>query len=508
MTMRRRVEVNLDELGQIIDRGTRAPLSESEGLKLKTALHAMAEKLVRKRNTEKTSAVLPPEAAPAGAPGSGESASAGHGRHSAAAFTGARRVAIAHATLHAGDRCPECLKGKVYRQKEAATLIRFVGHAPVEATVFEMERLRCNACQQVFTADEPETAGPDKYAVTVVAMIALLKYGTGVPFKRLERLQEQLGMPLAATTQWDLVAAAAKLMRPVLEALIRLAAQGSVMHNDDTSMRILRLTREPGDKRTGTFTSGIVSLVGAWTIALFFTGWKHAGENIADVLKHRTHEQPAPIQMCDALSRNTPKGVETLIANCLAHGRRQVVEVVENFPEECRYVLETLGGVYHYDALAREQKLSPEERLRFHQEHSEPLMKGLHAWMEAQLAEHKTEPNSGLGRAISYLLNHWLKLTLFLRQAGAPLDNNIVERALKKAILNRKNALFYKTLNGAGVGDLFMSLIHTCELNGANPFDYLTELQRHAEELKQRPSEWMPWNYRETLAGLATPAAA
>ena len=128
--------------------------------------------------------------------------------------------------------------------------------------------------------------------------------------------------------------------------------------------------------------------------------------------------------------------------------------------------------------------------------------------MKAQLGEHKTEPNSGLGKAISYLLNHWLKLTLFLRQAGAPIDNNIVERALKKAILNRKNALFYKTLKGAGVGDLFMGLIYTCELNKANPFDYLTELQTHSEDLKQNPSEWMPWNYRETLARIATPAAA
>jgi transposase len=508
MTMRRHIDVNLDELDQIIDRSTRAPLSESEGQKLKTALHAMAERLLPKRNTEKTSAVLPPDAAPADKPEAGESAPTGHGRHGAAAFTGASRVSIAHATLHAGDSCPECRQGKVYRQKEPATLIRFVGHAPLEATVFELERLRCNACGEVFTADEPETAGPAKYDETAVAMVALLKYGTGVPFKRLERLQENLGMPLPATTQWDLMAAAAKLIRPVLEELIRQAAQGSVMHNDDTGMRILHLTREPGDKRTGTFTSGIVSVMGAWTIALFFTGWKHAGENIAEVLKQRARELPAPIQMCDALSRNTPKGVDTLMANCLSHGRRQVVEVVENFPEECRYVLETLGGIYHHDALAREQELSPEERLRFHQEHSGPLMKGLHEWMEAQLAEHKTEPNSGLGKAISYLLNHWPKLTLFLKEPGAPLDNNIVERALKKAILNRKNALFYKTLNGAGVGDLFMSLIHTCELNGANPFDYLSQLQRHAEELKRRPSEWMPWNYRKTLARLATQAAA
>src|SRR5437899_2079578 len=158
MTMKRRVDVNLDELDQIIDRSTRAPLSEAEGQKLKTALHAMAEKLVRKRNTEKTSAVLPPDALPAGKPETDESEPAGHGRHGAAVFTGARRVSVAHATLHAGDRCPECQKGKVYRQKDPATLIRFVGQAPVEATVFEMERLRCNACQQVFTADEPEAA--------------------------------------------------------------------------------------------------------------------------------------------------------------------------------------------------------------------------------------------------------------------------------------------------------------------------------------------------------------
>ena len=379
MTMRR-VDVNLDELDQIIDRSTRAPLSEAEGQKLKTALHVMAERLLPKRNTERTSAVLPQDAVPVDKPDTCESAPVGHGRRGAAAFTGANRVSIAHPTLHSGDTCPECLRGRVYRQKEPATLVRFVGHAPLEATVFEMERLRCNACGQVFTADEPNTAGVDKYDATAVAMIALLKYGTGVPFRRLESLQEHLGMPLPATTQWDLMAAAAKLIRPVLEELIRQAAQGSVMHNDDTGMRILRLTREPGDKRTGTFTSGIVSMVGAWTIALFFTGWKHAGENIAEVLKQRARELPAPIQMCDALSRNRPKleCVEPLMANCLAHGRRQVVEVVDNFPEECRYVLETLRGVYHHDALARKQELSPEDRLRFHQEHSEPLMKGLH----------------------------------------------------------------------------------------------------------------------------------
>jgi hypothetical protein len=159
-----------------------------------------------------------------------------------------------------------------------------------------------------------------------------------------------------------------------------------------------------------------------------------------------------------------------------------------------------LGEVYRNDAGARDAKMTAEERLRFHQQHSRPIMEALHEWLEAQFGDRKVEPNSSLGKAITYLLRHWKALTLFLRQAGAPLDNNLCERALKRAVLHRKNALFYRTLNGAQVGDLFMSLIHTCELCGANSFDYLTELQRHARELTANPAEWMPWNYRETLA--------
>jgi transposase len=510
-TSRRRLDVNVEELDRVIDAAENGPLSNADRQKLKTTLHALVERLAPKRNTEKTNSVLEPKNPSSTTTESPDPAApAGHGRNAASAFTGAEKVSVQHAHLKPGDPCPECREGKVYRQKEPKTLIRIVGQAPLRATVFEMERLRCNGCCQMFTAAEPAGVGTAKYDTTAVAMIALLKYGTGMPFNRMERLETQLGVPLPAATQWELMEAAAGSLEPILEELIRQAAQGSVVHNDDTGMRILKLARNTEDGRTGTFTSGIVSIWRECRIALYFTGWKHAGENLADVLKRRTAELDAPIQMCDALSRNTPKlpGVEVLLANCLAHGRRQVVDVAANFPEECRYVLETLGKVYLTDAQARERQLSPESRLLFHQEHSAPLMDEMHQWMESQFAEHKTEPNSGLGKAISYLQRHWTKLTLFLRQSGAPLDNNIAERALKKAILHRKNALFYKTKNGARVGDLFMSLIHTCELNKANPFDYLTELLRHPAEMKAHPAEWMPWNYRETLTRIATPAAA
>src|SRR5271169_6272930 len=506
---RPRMDVNLEELDQIIERGTHAPLSESESEKLRSALHALAGMLPQPRSTEKTKNVLEQSAAPA--PENEPEPTKGHGRNGAAAYTGAQKVAVPHPQLHAGDACPGCEKGKVYPQKEPRTLVRIVGQAPLAATVYELDRLRCNLCGEVFTAQEPEGVGPEKYDETTAAMIALLKYGSGMPFYRLEKLEHLLGIPLPASTQWEIAEEEAEVIKAALDELIRQAAQGEVLHNDDTGMRVLRLAREPSDDRTGVFTSGIVSTKQGQRIALYFTGRQHAGENLRDVLVHRAATLAAPVQMSDALSRNTsalPEGVGILLANCLAHGRRQFVEVAANFPEACRYVLETLGEVYKYEAEARAAKLPPQDRLRFHQQHSEPLMKTLQDWMQAQFAQHLVEPNSGLGKAITYFLRHWKGLTAFLRDAGAPLDNNSCERALKRAVLHRKNALFYRTLHGSEVGDLFMSLIHTCELNEANPFDYLAELQRHTRELDTNPSAWMPWTYRETLARLAPPAAA
>jgi transposase len=512
---RRRLEVNLEELDRVLDGAREAPLSEEDHHKLRQALHAMAAMLVRTRNTEKTSSVVEKPEDEAGDSEKQADANAppppGHGRNAAEAFGGARRVEIKHQTLTHGDRCPECRQGNVYAQKEPKLLVRVTGQAPLAAAVYSLERLRCGACGQVFTAQSPEGVGEDKYDASAAAMIALLKYGSGTPFNRLEQLEKQMGIPLPAATQWEIVAKAAQPIKLARDELIRQAAQGEVVHNDDTSMRVLRLERDPSDERTGVFTSGIVSTTEGRTIALYFTGSKHAGENLGDVLKRRSAELPGPIQMCDALSRNVPRletGVEILLANCLAHGRRQFVDVAENFPGECRYVLEMLGQVYGNDAEAREFGMTPGQRLQLHRERSAPVMDRLHGWLESQLVERLTEPNSGLGQAINYLLRHWLPLTLFLRQAGAPLDNNIVERALKRAVLHRKNALFYRTLNGAEVGDLFMSLIHTCQLCGANSFDYLIELQRHAQELAIHPAEWMPWNYRETLARIGVPSSA
>jgi rubredoxin len=323
------MDVNLEELDQIIDGGMRAPLSESDGEKLKAVLHILAERAKpRWRTTEKTRAVLPPPPTTGSEPAAekpspeGERQPTGHGRNGAVRFTGARIVTVAHKTLHPGDACPECGVGRVYHQKQPKTLVRIVGRPPLEATRYEMERLRCNGCGEVFTAEEPAAAGPEKYDETAAAMIAQLRYGSGVPFKRLERLEGNLGIPLPAATQWAVVEKAGLGLRPAYDEYIRQAARGEVVHNDDTGMRILRLAREPADPRTGIFTSGIVSLGPGWKIALYFSGAKHAGENLAEVLKQRPAGLAPLIQMCDALSWNTsgmPEGVERLLAHCMSH---------------------------------------------------------------------------------------------------------------------------------------------------------------------------------------------
>jgi transposase len=542
------IELDMDDLKDLLERAE-AALDEKDYETIKAVVESYAyvaelvggknitiarlQKMLFGARTEKTAAVIGDEADSEALPPSNEdtvtdsagetdsetptedaaaASGKGHGRNGADAYEGAEKIEVPHESLAPGDSCPDCGQGTVYGMRRGGVLVRITGQAPVQAKVYRLQKLRCNLCGKVFTAQPPEGIGSQKYDATVGSMIGLLKYGSGMPFNRMEGLQGNLGIPLPASTQWDIVHAKAGHLKPAYAELLRQAAGGEIVYNDDTTVKILEMmgkrarqrasaegSAEGGTgakQRTGLFTSGIVSTRQGRRIALFFSGRKHAGENLKDVLAGRAANLAPPIQMCDALSRNLPADLETIVANCLAHGRRQFVEVAEHFPEPCRHVLEALATIYRNDAIARKRNLSPAARLEFHQANSGPTMDELHAWLTRQFDQRLVEPNSVLGGAIAYMLRHWEKLTLFLHVPGAPLDNNICERALKRAILHRKNALFYKSTNGARVGDVFMSLIYTCELSGANPFDYLTELERHADEVAASPPDWMPWNYR------------
>jgi transposase len=238
-----------------------------------------------------------------------EKDSKGHGRNGVDSYIEADVIQIPHTSLKEKDRCPACGKGKLY-MIEPASIVRVTGNAPIAAKVYELAKLRCNLCGEVFTADAPEGLGDCKYDAASGAIIALLKYGSGVPFYRLEGLQASLGIPLPASTQWEIVERVGQKIDPVYRLLVKQAAQGEIIYNDDTIAKILSHINTSGKEangRKGTFTSGLLSVTEKWRIALFLTGYNHAGENLADILAKRSEELDPPIQMCDGLSRNIPK---------------------------------------------------------------------------------------------------------------------------------------------------------------------------------------------------------
>lgn len=433
----------------------------------------------------------------------------GHGRNGAAKYTDSPVIEVAVPDLKPGDPCPECLIGKVY-DAPPKTVVKVVGQPPLVATIHKLQHLRCRLCDATFTAPMPEGSCPSKYDPSCASLLALLRYGSGMPFYRIEGLQESLNVPLPDATQWDLVVQAVPAPRAVFGELLRQAGQGDLLYSDDTRAKVLSLIvarnkleaagETPEVKAIN--TSGIVAVLDQGQhVALYFTGHQHAGQNLADVLAQRNPALAPPMQMSDALASNFVGEFATIIGKCLAHGRRQVVDVIAHFPQACHYVIELLAKVYAHDAHCCKEKMSPEQRLLYHQAHSGPPMQELQNWINDQFKKRLVEPNSSLGKALNYLLKHWDGLTLFLRQAGAPLDNNICERALKRAILHRKNSMFYKTSKGAAVGDIYMSLIHTCQLCRVNPFAYLQALHSHAQEVLTQAALWLPWNYREQLPG-------
>ena len=518
---RRTIEINVPELDTILDKAINEPLSTSESHKVKSAVHAMARRLQPPMRTTERSTALRRNGGdgddnPSDDVDDVESetdtstavkkARRGHGRNGADDYVGTTVVKpVPHAELTPKCVCPGCQQGKVYPLSEPRTLLRIVGMPPIQATKYELQQLRCNLCGEVYTATAPEDIGDEKYDASVASMLAILRYGSGTPWYRIARLQQRMGVPMPEGTQWGLVDEAANKVLPVHQELVRQAAQGDVIHRDDTKVRILDEIERPDgqdEDRTGLNTTGIVSkTLDEHLIAIFCSGPQHAGENTCDLLQERHPSSPPPMLMSDALSSNDklPAGLEAILCNCLTHGRRQFVNVFENFPDECGHVIDEIAKVYHYDDQARQQGLDDQQRLDYHKKLSKPVMTSLKTWMETQLEEKEAESNSGLGKAIRYFLKRWDKLTRFLEHPGAPLDSNIVERALKKAVLIRKNSLFYKTQHGADVGDLFLTLIHTCELNNVNSFLYLTELQRHADEIRSNPSAWLPWNHHLQL---------
>jgi transposase len=436
----------------------------------------------------------------------------GYGRLGMATYEGAERVECRHEELAVGQRCPVCGQGRLYGVPPGVE-IRIDGNALLSAIRYELEKLRCSACGQVFTAPLPAEAGTEKYSPRARAVLAVSRYYLGLPFFRVEAYQAMLGVPVPDATQWDQIERVADCGYVVFAHLERLAAQGELIYQDDTPVRILSLIAENhqaqahaaargvsrSEERTGMYTTALVVKVGEQMIYLYYSSRWHAGENLEALLTKRETDRGKPLVMSDALTSNDADETTLIRCHCLAHGRRKFSELEDVFPAECQVVLESLKQVFDHDEEARVQQMSAAERLAYHQVYSGPLMEELKRWLETQDAERLVEPNSSLGKAIAYLLGHWETLTRFLSVPGAPLDNNLVERALKLFIRQRKNSLFYKTAYSAYIASVLTSLIATCLHAGVNAVEYLVALQEHRAEVFAAPEAWLPWTYQAHL---------
>jgi transposase len=429
----------------------------------------------------------------------------GHGRRRADSYTTDETEELRHPHLKPGDRCSACGKGTLRAWRRVRVHIR--AHAPMTATQYVIYELRCRLCGEIHAFPLPLEARR-KYHESVPATIAYNTYRVGTPIHTSKQVQELAGVPMPVGTQYGLGASYEPLVRPVVDELIRQAANAPQLYNDDTPNKILDITEDQrkeilgadAGKRTGIFTTSIVAeTADGRCITLYFTGPRHAGENLRNVLILRAAGLPPPKLMCDALPHNVPKEFELIVCNCCVHGRRQFVDVYKQFEDEVRVVLYFFSHIYAVEGEARRLNLSPEQRLLLHRQKSRPMMIQMALWMRDLLRDQQVEQNSGLGKAIRYMRRHWRKLTRFYRVAGAKLDNNITERAIKTVIRHRKNSLFYRTVKSAKVGDTYTTLIVTAERSGVDAIKYLTVLMQNPDAVASNPAAWLPWNYRQTL---------
>ena len=431
-------------------------------------------------------------------------------------YPGATKHHVCHPDLKAGDQCPECHKGKLKLDKPGVDY-HWQGTTPIRLDIYLLERFICPNCKTTFTAPSPvadtaktvddsdshedhKVARVDRNA-SANTMVALLRFWYGVPHYRLEKIQGNLGIGLASGTQYQMLYQVYLAAVIIYEQLIYLAAQGSMLQTDDTSITILDWLRGLGPPgadgetklKKGKTTAVISHAEDRSPIVLYLTSGLSAGKELQEVLTNRESDA-AFLYLCDGLSANS-LGKDRLYiqAFCLDHARRKFWDLIDSYPQHCEYLIELLGTVYHNDEQTKKLKMNAVERRDYHKKHSSEPMRKIGEYLQKNLDNGNFEENGELGDAANYMLDRWSGFNEFLHTPGIPISNADCERMIKAIIRHRKNSLFYKTDNGALVGDVLQSIIATCIKAGKNPAKYLDLLQENKSEVRKNPMAFLPW---------------
>jgi hypothetical protein len=449
----------------------------------------------------------------------------GHGRNGAHAFRHASKHVHALAAGIIGAICALCGLGRIGRYRDKV-ILRVVGQPIFAAVRHHFEQGRCRLCGAIFTAEGSERllrggmgTSYILYDWSACAMLSVVHYFAGVPFKRLEALHQGWGAPLPDANQWRIVDECDDLLAPLYKALEKHAIQNATtLRYDDTGSMIIDTRRQIHKEiqalallgestkqvRTGINATAVYIDTEKAKVVLFFTGRHHAGEIVDRLLEHRRASINKLVALTDAASKNFSHDHtdELEQAVCNAHCYLKFRAVKDRFPAEYAVAAEVYQKVFDNDDKAKSLGLDPDERMLYHREHSKPQMLRLWGMCKEKIDSNLVEPNSPLWEPVSFVINQWPRLTKFYELPGVPLDSNLVEQALILPVRYLAGSFAYKTQNGADVGDRHMSLIATANANGIEPVAYLTECLRNHEELAKRPEHYLPWVYRDRLEEL------
>jgi hypothetical protein len=431
-----------------------------------------------------------------------------------------------------GALCAACGIGRMspYRDK---VIIRVVGQSIFGAERHRFEQARCRLCGAILRADGMDLLVLNGIGTSYVtyhwsacAMLIVMHYFAGAPFKRLEALHRGWGIPMPDANQWQLVDRCHDLLAPLYKAIERHGIHYAItLRIDDTGSMIVELRRQIQDEiaaiellgesarnvRTGINATGVYLETDQVRVVLFFTGRHHAGEIIDQLLQHRRSVAKATenklVKVTDAASKNFDHAQADLLeeAVCNAHAFLKFRAIKDAFPVEYGLAGEVYKKVFDNDDEAKARGLAPLERMHFHRSRSMPQMERLWQMCKQKLDAKLVEPHSPLWEPISFIINQWERLTRFCEVPGVPLDSNLVEQTLIIPVRYLAGSFAYKTQNGADVGDRHMSLVATANANGVEPVAYLTHCLENHRDLAERPEHYLPWAYKQRLEASQIP---
>jgi len=454
----------------------------------------------------------------------------GHGRNGAGAYVNAKHYFHALLAGVVGALCEACGVGPMSRYRDKLVVV-VKGQPLFDAEVHHFEQARCKLCGAIVTApgtaDVTGVVGSSyiSYDGSACAMLLVMHYFAGLPFKRIESLQAGWGIPMPDANQWTLADASADLLFPLYKALEKHGVDNATaLRIDDTGSMIIEVRREiraelaalkalggsVNDVRTGINATGVYLETEQGKVLLFFTGRHHAGEIIDRVLEHRhAPQQPGDklVKVSDGASKNFSHAHHDELeeAVCNAHAYLKFRAVKDQHSEEYSVAGEVYKKVFDNDDVAAARSMDPHERMLYHRQHSLPEMKRLKKMCREKIENRLVEPNSPLWEPLTFILNQWERLTRFCEVPSVPLDTNVTEQMLIIPVRYLAGSFNYKTQNGADVGDRHMSLIATANANGVEPVAYLAECLDNHEDLKKRPEHYFPWVYRARHCAPAEP---